>query len=65
VASPKLIKLLGGRTRPDELDAEIEGIDPGNVDRLTEAKLLREWKERHPAGLVRDIESKGIVAENH
>lgn len=60
---PRLTKLFGGRNGPDELDAEIEGIDPGAVDRFTEAERLREWKARHPEGLARRVEPKGFVAE--
>jgi hypothetical protein len=47
----------------DELDADTEGINPGSVDRNTEAKLLREWKARNPGGFVRDSRLRGVVID--
>lgn len=36
----------------DEYDSAMPGIDPGYVDRATEAARLRAWKIKNPEGLT-------------
>ncbi|HET9174656.1 MAG TPA: hypothetical protein VFN56_05280 [Candidatus Saccharimonadales bacterium] len=45
----------------DAYDSAIQGIDPGSVDRATEAARLQDWKAQHPDG-IDPHRMRGIIA---